>query len=276
MTTTAPALVEPPSRLNRRRPNIGGAVLGVTGILVFLALWEAVSRGGLGDSRYLPPPSVVMGALLEALGSSQLWSALAYTMRGWLIGLSIASAAAIVLGLLIGMSPFLRRATRSTIEFLRPIPSVALVPAAVLLYGTSMQATLMLVLYATFWQVLIQTLYGTVDVDPVAQDTARSYGLGRLARVRYVVWPTALPYVMTGLRLGAAVALILELTGELIIGGGGLGEQIALAKTGGAVPEMYALVIVTGMIGIAINLLARAVERVALSWHVSVRGEAAG
>jgi len=88
------------------------------------------------------------------------------------------------------------------------------------------------------------------------------------------VWPSALPYVMTGVRLGAAVALILTITGELVIGGGGVGTQIALAQSGGAVPEMYALVVTTGLIGVAINLLVRAVERRALRWHVSVRREA--
>jgi ABC-type nitrate/sulfonate/bicarbonate transport system permease component len=247
----------------------------LAGILSFLVIWEVVSRAGVVDDRYLPAPTEVFGALLSAFGTSRLWSAIGYTIRGWAIGLAIAAAGGVALGVVIGMSRFLRAATRSTIEFLRPIPSVALVPAAVLLYGTSARATLLLVVYATFWQVLVQTLYGTVDVDPVADDTARSYGLGRLARIRYVVWPTALPYVMTGLRLGAAVALILEITGELVIGGGGLGEQIALAKTGGAVPQVYALVIVTGLIGIAINLVARAVERGILSWHVSVRSEAA-
>lgn len=259
----------------RPRRDLGAPLLGAAGIATFLVTWELASRTGLVDSRFLPPPTEVLGALIDALGTSQLWSALGYTMTGWAMGLGIAAVAGVVLGVVIGMSRFLRQATHSTIEFFRPIPSVALVPVAVLLYGTSMQATLLLVVYATFWQVLIQTLYGTIDVDPVASDTARSYGLGRLARVRYVVWPTALPYVMTGLRLGAAVALILEITGELVIGGGGLGEQIALAKSGGAVPEMYALVVVTGLIGIVINLLARAVERSALSWHVSVRGEAA-
>jgi ABC-type nitrate/sulfonate/bicarbonate transport system permease component len=252
---------------------MGGLVLGVAGILTFLVVWELVSRMGAVNSRYLPPPTEVLGSLVDAFGTSRLWSAVAYTLRGWAVGLAIAATGGVLLGVAIGMSPFLRRVSRSTIEFLRPIPSVALVPAAVLLYGTSMRATLLLVVYATFWQVLIQTLYGAVDVDPVADDTARSFGLGRLARIRHVVWPTALPYVMTGLRLGAAVALILEITGELVIGGGGLGEQIALAKTGGAVPLVYALVIVTGLIGIAINLLARFVERAALSWHVSVRGE---
>jgi ABC-type nitrate/sulfonate/bicarbonate transport system permease component len=271
--TAATAIPRPPQAAEAPRRDLGALVLGLAGILTFLTVWELVSRAGVVNSRYLPPPTEVVGSLVDAFGTTRLWTAVGYTMRGWAIGLAVAATAGTVLGVVIGMSRFLRRATRSTIEFLRPIPSVALVPAAVLLYGTSMRATLLLVIYATFWQVLIQTLSGTVDVDPVAEDTARSFGLGRLARVRHVVWPTALPYVMTGLRLGAAVALILEITGELVIGGGGLGEQIALAKSAGAVPQVYALVIVTGLIGIAINLLARAVERATLSWHVSVRGE---
>jgi ABC-type nitrate/sulfonate/bicarbonate transport system permease component len=265
-----------PNALNStsaRRRDVGGPVLGAAGILAFLLLWELISRSGAADSRFLPPPTNVLSALTELLGEARVWTAIGYTMTGWAVGLGIAAVAGIVLGFAIGMSRFLRNATHSTIEFLRPIPSVALVPAAVLLYGTSMRATLLLVVYATFWQVLIQTIYGVVDVDPVAEDTARSYGLGVLARIRHVVWPTALPYVMTGLRLGAAVALILQITGELVIGGSGLGEQIALAKTGAAVPQMYALVVVTGLIGIAINLVARAVEHNVLSWHVSVRGE---
>ena len=271
---TADASLGPPrSSAPPGRRDLGAPLLGLAGILTFLVIWETVSHSELVDSRYLPPPTEVIGTLVELLGTSRLWSAVGYTMTGWVIGLTISAVLGIVLGIVIGMSRFLRRATRSTIEFLRPIPSVALVPAAVLLYGTGMEATLLLVVYATFWQILIQTLSGTVDVDPVAEDTARSYGLGRIARIRFVVWPTALPFVMTGLRLGAAVALILEITGELVIGGGGIGEQISLAKSAGAVPQVYALVIMTGLIGIAINLLARAVERSSLSWHVSVRGE---
>ena len=107
-------------------------------------------------------------------------------------------------GVVIGVVPYLREATASTIEFLRPIPSVALIPLAVLLFGTELRSMLLLVVYASFWQVLIQVLYGVQDVDPVAEETARSYGLGTWARVRHVLWPTALPYVMTGVRLAAA------------------------------------------------------------------------
>jgi ABC-type nitrate/sulfonate/bicarbonate transport system permease component len=181
----------------------------------------------------------------------------------------------VVIGVVVGSVPLLRAATASTVEFLRPIPSVALIPLAVLLYGTGRTSTLLLVVYAAFWQVLVQVLHGVADVDPIARDTARSYGFSRLTVVEKLIWPTALPYVVTGIRLAASVALILTITGELIIGTPGLGKEIALAQTGGAVPQMYALVVVTGLIGVAANLLTRAAERYLLAWHPSVRGEVA-
>jgi ABC-type nitrate/sulfonate/bicarbonate transport system permease component len=267
--STTPATAGRPGRAR----SLQGPLLGAMGIVGFLGVWEVASRVGLVDSRYLPAASVVLRRAAQNLGEGEFWTAVAHTMLGWALGLLIAAVSAIVIGLVVGASGFLRAATHSTIEFLRPIPSVALIPLAVLLFGTDLKSTLLLVVYASFWQVLIQVLYGVGDVDPVADDTARSYGLGTLARVRYLVWPTALPYVMTGLRLGAAVALILAITGELVIGGGGLGHEIALARSGGAVPEMYALILATGLIGVLINVVARIVERSVLAWHVSVRGQ---
>ncbi|MEV5408155.1 ABC transporter permease [Thermopolyspora sp. NPDC052614] len=245
-----------------------------TGVVLLLALFEIVPRLGLVAERYLPPLHQVVAALIEEASRPLFWFSLYETLRGWAIGLAIAAFAAITVGVVIGMTPFLRAATHSTIEFLRPIPSVALIPLAVLLFGADLRSKLLLIVYASFWQILIQVLYGVQDVDPVARDTARSYRFSRWGRVRYVVWPTALPYVMTGLRLASAVALVLAVTGELIIGAPGLGQQIALAQSGDAVPTLYALVVVTGFVGLAVNTLARWVERRVLSWHPSVRGEA--
>ena len=110
-------------------------------------------------------------------------------------------------------------------------------------------------------------------MDPVARDTARSYHLGIMRRVRYVVWPTALPFVLTGVRLGAAVALVLTITGELIIGSPGLGDLINLEYTAGNVANMFALIVVTGLIGVVANTVTRSAERRVLRWHPSVRGE---
>ncbi|MFL5997805.1 MAG: ABC transporter permease [Streptomyces sp.] len=249
------------------------AALGAAGLAAFLALGEAVPRLGLVKEEYFPPTSRIARAFADELSDGTFWTALDDTLTGWALGLAIAVSAGIVIGVIVSVVPYLREATASTIEFLRPIPSVALIPLAVLLYGSALRSVLLLVVYAAFWQVLIQTLYGVQDVDPVADETARSYGLGTWARIRHVLWPTALPYVMTGVRLAAAVALILAITGELVIGAPGLGARIAVAQNSQAVPEMYALIVVTGLLGLLINVGARTVERRALAWHQSVRGE---
>ena len=246
---------------------------GLVGLAALVVLLELLPRVGVVSPTYLPPFSAMVDALLEELGQAQFWSALADTVTAWAVGLAIAMVLGITVGVVIGSVPLLRALTSSTIEFLRPIPSVALIPLVVLVFGNQIQSSLTLIVYASFWQVLIQVLYGVQDVDPVVRETARSYRFGAWAQVRHVIWPTALPYVMTGFRLAATVALVLAITAELVIGIPGLGYEIAQAQSAGNVPSMYALVLVTGVLGVLVNLVARALERRVLAWHPSLRGE---
>ncbi|PNI10434.1 ABC transporter permease [Arthrobacter sp. AFG7.2] len=273
--TLATGGAAPRAERPRRKAGKGAAnqLLGVLGIIGFLATWELIPRLGLIDERFLPPASEVIAALVVDFGLTAFWIAVAETMKAWFLGLLMAVAAAVLLGFIIGSSDFLRKATNSTVEFLRPIPSVALIPLAVLLFGVKIESSLLLIVYASFWQVLIQVLYGVADVDMLANNTAKSYGLGTMARIRYVVFPTALPYLMTGVRLAAAVALVLAITAELVIGSPGLGREIALAQSGGAISGMYALVLATGLIGVLINMLMRRIEKRILGWHSSIRSE---
>ncbi|SBS71981.1 ABC-type nitrate/sulfonate/bicarbonate transport system, permease component [uncultured Microbacterium sp.] len=269
-------LTAPKAAGRTRSAALRGPALGAIGVVGFLVLWELASRIGLIDPRFFPPASDVLVRLGEYLLDRAFWRDVAATMWAWFLGLSIAVISGAVLGFIIGSSRFLERATQSTIEFLRPIPSVAIIPLAVLLFGTKIQSELLLIVYASIWQVLLQVIYGTKDVDPVADATARSYGLSRWQRIRHVVWPTTLPYLMTGIRLAASVALILAITAELIIQTPGLGKQIAETREGGAVTSMYALILATGFIGVLINLVMRVIERRVLRWHMSVRMELVG
>ncbi|MDP9997911.1 ABC-type nitrate/sulfonate/bicarbonate transport system permease component [Pseudarthrobacter sulfonivorans] len=277
MSTDAPTSGGPDSTVGRDRRPVrrlpAKQLLGLAGIVGFLGTWELIPRLGIINERFLPPASEVILALLRDFGLTAFWIAVGETMMAWFLGLVIAVTLAVLLGFVIGSSDFLRKATNSTVEFLRPIPSVALIPLAVLLFGVKIESSLMLITYAAFWQVLIQVLYGVADVDMVANNTAKTYGLGRMARIRYVVFPTALPYLMTGVRLAATVALVLAITAELVIGSPGLGREIALAQSGGAISGMYALVLATGLIGVLINVLMRFIEKKTLSWHSSVRSE---
>ena len=270
-TTIAPAILGA-----RRKTGAPPWLLGLGGLVGFALLLEIVPRIGLVSPHYLPPFSEIVVALARELATANFWRAFGDTMRAWALGLVISLAAGVVIGLVIGSSSLLRTLTYSTIEFLRPIPSVALIPLAVLLFGTKLQSTLILVVYASFWQVLIQVLYGVQDVDPVARETARSYRLGTFAQIRYLIWPTMLPYLMTGVRLAAAVALILAITSEIAIDTEGLGREISQTEAGGAVAIMYAYIIVTGIVGVVVNLGARALERRVLSWHPSIRLDTAG
>jgi ABC-type nitrate/sulfonate/bicarbonate transport system permease component len=239
------------------------------GLLVVLAVAELVTRAI--DSEYFPPVSEMLGALVDELGTSAFWSAVGNTLQGWAIGLALAALIAIPAGIVIGSSRLLYRSLRAVIEFLRPIPSVALIPLAVLIYGSGLESKVFLATFAATWPLLMQTLYGVQDVDPVATDTARSFGFGRASRLLFVTLPSAIPYIATGVRISAAVALILCVTAELVIGAAGLGREINLARQGGAVDLMYALIIATGLLGWAMNAVFTRGERRVLHWHPSAR-----
>ncbi|WP_035856231.1 ABC transporter permease [Cryptosporangium arvum] len=250
-----------------------GPLRGAAGVLIALAVWELVPRIGLVREADLPPVSSVLRVLAREAGTGAYWTAIGQTVYAWLLGLALAAVAAITLGFALALVPRVRAFTTSTVEFLRPIPSVALIPLAVLVYGTGLGSSLLLVVYAAFWQIYVQVLAGVADIDPVADETARSFRFSRWGRIRHVVWPSALPYVLTGVRLGAAVALILAVTAELVIGAPGLGLAIAVARSGTEPALVYALVLTTGVLGVLVNVGVRAGERRLLRWHASVRRE---
>ncbi len=255
--------------IRRARP----AVLGVAGVLAFLLVWQLAVGLGWVNARYVPPPTDTFAAFGAFLTDRYFWRMVGDTMLTWLIGMSIATVLGVVLGTVIGLSPFLRAYTRTTIEFLRPIPSVAIIPVAVVFLGPDRDSSLVIVVFATFWQILIQVLYGVADVDPVARDTQRSFGIDSGGRFLHLVLPTALPYLMTGIRLGATVAMILTVTGELLIGAPGIGRLLMERSSVGDYPGVYAIVLTAGLLALGINLIIRAIERRVLSWHQSVRGE---
>ncbi|GGM64723.1 nitrate ABC transporter permease [Micromonospora sonchi] len=257
----------------RRLRGARKALLGVVGLAGFLVVWQLIPTLGLINSQYLPYVTDVAVRLSEETSDLAFWRRLGSTLAAWGIGLAVATLAAVVLGTVIGLVPFLRRATHTMVEFLRPIPSVALIPLAVLMFGIQRQAALVIIIYASFWQVFVQVIYGVADIDAVARDTARSFGLTRRERLSHLVMPTALPYVMTGLRLAAAVALILAITAEMVIGNPGLGRMIELSRSAGDSVGLYAFVVVTGLLGLLVNIVFRFIERRSLSWHQSVRGE---
>jgi ABC-type nitrate/sulfonate/bicarbonate transport system permease component len=236
-----------------------------------LALWQLLTATGVLNPDHIPTMTGTVAELFGLLGEGGFWSAVASTLQGWALGLGIAAALAIPLGILIGSSPLLYRSVRFVVEFLRPIPSVALVPLAVLIYGVGLESKVFLAAFASFWPLFVQTLYGVRDVDPVATDTARSFGFGRVGRLWRIRLPSALPYIATGVRISSSVALVLAVTAEIVIGSAGLGRSINVARSGGAAELMNALIVATGILGWLLNVAVARAERRVLHWHPSHR-----
>jgi ABC-type nitrate/sulfonate/bicarbonate transport system permease component len=243
----------------------------VVSIAASLALWELVSRTGAISEKDLPSMSASSRELWSLVQTGSFWAAFGETVRGWALGLGVATALAVPIGILLGSSDFAASAFRVPIEFLRPIPSAALIPLLFLTLGTTLKSEIFLAAFGAFWPLLVQTIYGVRDVDPVAIDTARSFGVGRVERLYRIKLPSAVPYIATGWRISSSVALILAFTAELFMGTPGLGQKVNFAQAYGLEEQLYAYALATGFLGVLIHLASTAVERRALRWHASQR-----
>jgi ABC-type nitrate/sulfonate/bicarbonate transport system permease component len=250
---------------------LGDAAVPLLSIGISLALWELVSRTGAVAQRDLPAMSTTVSELWSLVSTTHFWTAFGDTVRGWALGLGVAAAIAIPAGVGLGVSDFAASAFRVPIEFLRPIPSAALIPLLFLTLGTTLRSEIFLAAFGAFWPLLVQTMYGVRDVDPIAVDTARSFGVGRLEQLWRVTLPSAVPYIATGLRISSTVSLILAFTAELFMGTPGLGQEVNYAQSYGLTTELYALALATGLLGVAIHFAIVALERQALRWHPSQR-----
>lgn len=247
----------------RRRHLLDTIALGVG----LLALWEVLAQTGVFPKRYIPPITVIVPDLAVRLAEPAFWVAVGHTVAVWAISLLIVGLGGTVLGLLIGASRTLDRATTVVIEFLRPVPPVALIPLVVLVSGSGYRSAIFLAAFAAFWPQLVQAVYGARSRDRVAIDTARAFRLPPRRRFVMLTLPSAAPYLATGIRISSSIVLILTITAGIVIGSPGLGHEISLAASAGAYVEMYSLVFVTGLLGYLLNRMMVHLERRTLSWQ---------
>jgi NitT/TauT family transport system permease protein len=241
---------------------------GAAGVLIAFVVVELLTRAEFVNPAYVPPASSVVAEAFGLLADDEFWDALTATLWAAGYGLARAILIAVPLGLLLGLSRWAYRAAITVVELLRPIPSVALIPLAILLYGTSTSMKAFLVTYACLWPILFNTIYGVHDVERVGVDTARVFGLGRFKRAARVNLPAASPFIYTGIKIAASVALILAIGAEIVAGGSsGLGIEMGEARALGNLQLSYAYVTITGIIGLVLYIVMEAIERRLFRWR---------
>lgn len=246
---------------------------GAVGFLVLIAVGEIVGRSGIVPPSYLPPSSIVLVRAGELLLDGEFLGHALATLLAWASGLALALLLAIPIGIVAGTSELAYRASSALVEFLRPIPSVALIPIAMLSLGTGIEMKIVLTVYAAFWPIFFNTISGVHDVDPTAKDTAVSFNYSRWGVLTRVTLPSAAPHIYTGVRIASAVVLVVAISAELLAGGdAGIGTLIFEASiTGAHADTVYAATVLTGLLGLGINSALVYVERRMLFWKHSER-----
>jgi NitT/TauT family transport system permease protein len=247
-----------------RRIALGAAGLAALFGAAQLAVWLS------GANRAtLPLPSTVLGSVVSLAGTSDFWSSFGGTASAWAEAMAIAIVIGVPAGLLLGSVPAIEAVLTLVIEFLRPIPSVVLVPTILLIAEDPMRTQVVAIVFAAVWPVLINTVSGVRSVDPVAVATLRSFGFGPLSVAARVALPSAAPFIATGIRIAASLAFIVAVAVELVSTGvPGLGSYASVTESGTTdLAPLLALAVWSGIFGLIINGVFAAADRRAFRWH---------
>lgn len=251
----------------RRRAWLRGSVLPV----LLLVLWEAGSRGGVLPMDTLSRPSDIVRAAWEGFGDGTILTATWQTVQAALTGFAIAAIAGILFGVILGLSPRLERIVGPTVDALRPVPAVALIPLALLLYGFGLQMEAAVIVFACFWPILLVTIAAVRGIEPRLLELARVLQMSFSERMRKIILPAALGRITIGLRVAISISLVVAVTVEIVINPRGLGYGMIIAQQTLRSEVMYAQLIWLGLLGWALNAL---LERAVALWPGAGAGHA--
>ena len=226
---------------------------GLGGILLALLFWQGIVGSGLASFDYLPSPAAIAASVPELVYDRGVTGETLHTLGATLLGWGIAVAIGLSLGALLGFSSIARAWGLASVELLRPVPAVALVPAAMLLFGFSIETELVVIVIPTVWPVLVSTMRGIMSVPDRLEDVARALRLGRVETVVKVLLPAAAPAVLVGCRLGMTTALVLAVVAEMIGNPEGIGYAVVREAQALHPDLMFAYVLIAGMLGVLLN-----------------------
>ena len=234
---------------------------------VIMALWCMAIHSARISRVFLPTPEATWFSLREGMGEGELLAYSGATISRMFEGWLLASLVGVVLGALIGISSTARAYLQPTLEFMRPLPASALLPLAISIFGLNPNMMLSVMAFGAMWPVLLATVHGFAAVEPRLQEVARCLQLSRGAFIWKVGLPNALPDILAGMRLSLTVSLIVSVVGEMISSQPGLGQAILLAARSFRASELFAGIVLLGLIGFVSSALLAAVEKRFLKWQ---------
>jgi NitT/TauT family transport system permease protein len=236
-------------------------------VILLLATWEVLPRLGVVNPVFLPPFSKVLAAWWTILQNGQLQTDFDASLYRILVGFGLAIVIAVPLGLLIAWYKPVQEFVNPVLEIFRNTPSLALLPVLVLILGIGQTSKIVLVVFSSTWPILLNTISGVRNVDPLLIKAARSMGLPPLRMFQKVVLPAAIPTIFTGIRLAGSHAVLVIIAAELVGANSGLGFLVTYAQQNFMIPTMYAAVITISALGLVFNKVLVGIERYVCRWQ---------
>ena len=249
------------SRLLRSR------LLGVVLVLAILLIWQFSTVRGVIDTPSLPPVSTILSTWGELLISGELLGHLGASLVRAFTGYAIAAVLGIALGLMMGYARTAYNLFEPLTELLRPIPSPAYIPLAILFLGLGEQMKIFVVAFSCLFPVLLNTFGAIRSVDPVLINTGKTFGTSRRQLVTTILLPSALPGILTGLRVALGISLILVVIAEMVASNNGIGYFILNSQRLFEIPQMFAGIFTLAVVGYALNQLFVLTEHFLLRWQ---------
>jgi NitT/TauT family transport system permease protein len=246
---------------------VGRIGRGLLGITVLALIWEFVPRLGLVNSYFLPPLHTVLQAWWSMAKDGELLTHVRASLVRSGSGFAIATVVAIPRGAAIAWYRPVREILTPPLEVFRNTAALALLPAFTLILGIGETSKIAIVTYACFFPILLSTISGVATVDPQLLRSAKVLGLSPVATFRKVVFPAAVPTIFTGIRISGASAILVLIAAELIGATAGLGFLINYSEMNFLIPKMYAAILTTTMVGLAVNYALVALERRFSRWR---------
>jgi sulfonate transport system permease protein len=244
------------------RPNVN-----LSGLMVpvgLIAVWQLLESTGLLDYEYRPSPGEILDALVALVRTGELAKDVVHTLGVALMAAGITLTFGAALGFAIGLLPMLQGYVMASIDFLRTIPAITLVPVAILTFGPVATTELMLAVYAALWPIVLNTAGGVAAVHPRQYDVARMLHFSPATTIRKMVLPAAVPAWLVGARLAAIIGLLVAIVAEMIMYPRGLGGGLIESLNALAPARMWAYALVCGVIGFTLNAMLRRLVHLAL------------
>jgi NitT/TauT family transport system permease protein len=255
------------ARLWRKRRD---RIMSIASPLGLLLAWELAAQLNAIDVRFFPAPSTIFGTLIRMAGSGELLEHILISLQRLALGFLLGGVPAVLLGVVMGISRPMRALVDPLIAATYPIPKSSLLPLILLIFGLGETSKIVMVAIGVFYPVAINATAGVLQISPIYLDVGKSFKAGRWDTFRTIALPGALPFIMTGIKLGAGMALILIAIAEMVGAKSGVGFMIWSAWETFAVAKMYVGLFVIALIGFAISFALNELERWIIRWKADI------